>query len=189
MGAASPFALDQKRIEDAIVSEVADKLITDDDLYSRVTRAVDARIEKHFKEVADAQIRNAIELAVVAGFESEYQRVNSFGQPEGAKTTIRAELEKLIGGYWNAKVDRQGKPSDSYGNVTRAEWQMTQLVAADFAGEMKTHVVKLGGTLKDKLREELQGTLNNLLSEVFHVRSLDDQARDRRDGSVIHPKA
>ena len=92
--------LDQTRIEDAIVREVADRMIGDDALYNRVKNAVDARIDRHFKDTADAQIQAAIEVAVSKGFEHEYCRVDSFGKREGAPTTIRAQLEKMIAEYW-----------------------------------------------------------------------------------------
>jgi hypothetical protein len=180
--------LDQTRIEDAIVREVADRIIGDDDLYSRVKRGVDARIDKHFEDTADAQIQSAIEAAVSAGFEHEYCRIDSFGKRDGKPTTIRAELERMIAEYWSTKVDRQGKPSSGYGaEQTRAEWMMTQLVAADFGKEMKQHVVNLGGTLKDRLRLELHETVNKLLAEVFHVRSAYDQDTKRTDRSVLDP--
>src|SRR5665213_3451433 len=116
--------LDQARIENAIIAEVADKMIGDDDLYGRIKKAVDTRIDKHFREVADAQIKAAIEDAVRTGFDHEYQKISSFGEPVAAKTTIRAELERMIAGYWNIKVDDKGNPAtDSYGKyMTRAEW-------------------------------------------------------------------
>lgn len=182
--------LNQARIEDAIVAEVASKIIGDDDLYGRVTRAVDARIDKHFREIADAQIAAAVQAAVTEGFERSYQKVDNFGAPIGPKTTIREELQRLIGDYWTALVDRQGKPTrDAYNATTRAEWMMTHLVAADFQGEMKQHVANLGGALKDKLRAELHETVNRLLSEVFRVRSVEDQGAKRSDVSVIDPPA
>lgn len=182
--------LDQKRIEDAIVQEVAERIIGEEELYNRVKNAVDQRIARHFKESADTQIQAAVEAAIREGFEHEYRRIDSFGRPEGAPTTIRAELEKAIGGYWNTMVDRQGKPTtDSYSaKMTRAEWLMTQLVASDFHGDMKQHVVNLGGALKDRLRQELHETVNKLLSEVFHVRSVGDEASKRGDRSTIDPK-
>lgn len=180
--------LNQTRIEDAIVREVADKIIGDDDLYARVKRAVDERIDRHFKTTADARIQSAIEVAVSKGFEHEYCRVDSFGKRQGESTTIRAELEKMIAGYWNETVDRNGKPSTGYGDkMTRAEWMMTQLVAADFQGEMKQHVVNLGGALKDKLRASLHETVNKLLSETFHVNSEGDRVTRRNDRSIIDP--
>lgn len=181
--------LDQTRIEDAIIKEVADGIISNENLCARVKRAVDERIDLHFRTVADQQITSAIEDAVHQGFEHEYCRVNSFGQREGEPTTIRAELQKMIGGYWNTIVDNQGKPtSSSYGKtMNRAEWLMTQLVASDFKGEMQQHVVNLGGMLKDRLRAELYETVNRLLSEVFHVKSTDDQQGKRQDRSAIDP--
>jgi ATP-dependent DNA ligase len=182
--------LNQIRIEDAIVREVADNIIGNDDLYSRVKRVVEDRIDSHFRTTADAQIKAAIEVAITKGFEHEYHRTDAFGKWDGSPTTIRAELEKMIGGYWNTKVDKSGKPSSGYGaDLTRAEWTMTQLVAADFQGEMKQHIVNLGGTMKDKLRAELHETVNKLLSEIFHVNSAVDQTMRRSDRSIIDPKA
>jgi len=182
--------LNQARIEDAIVREVADKLIGEEDLYARVRTAVETRIDRLFKESADAQIAAAIDAAIRQGFEREYCRVNSFGQRDGDPTTIRRELEKMIAGYWNEKVGRDGKPTSStYStSMTRAEWMMTQLVANDFKDDMQQHVVNLGGALKDKLRAELHGTVNRLLSEVFHVNSAEDQAMKSPGRTCIDPK-
>lgn len=184
--------LDKGRIEDAIVRQVADDIMSEEELRSRVIKAVDDRINNLFKTVADAQISAQIETAIRAGFDHEYTRVNSFGQKSGSPTTIRAELERLIAGYWNERVNKQGKPDTGYGaDYTRAEWVMMQIVADSFKGDMKQHIVNLGGSLKDGLRAELYKTVNGLLSEVFHVNSDHDQkiSRDGNVGSaIIHPK-
>jgi hypothetical protein len=179
--------IDQARIEQAVIDDVSRKLVSDDDLYSRVAKAVDARIDKHFMDAADAQIRTVVEAAISHGFDREYQKVSAFGEKVGDKTTIRAELERLIGGYWNERVDKSGKPTTSnYDNPpTRAEWVMMQMVAADFRDGMQQHVVNVGGALKDKLRSELYETINRLLADVFHVRSAADQAAHRSDRSLI----
>lgn len=182
--------LDQERIENGIIKEAAANIIGNEELYDRVKRAIDLRIDKLWKETAEERIRAEVELAIAAGFEKSYRKVDSFGRVEGEPTTIRAELEKLIADYWNASVDRQGKPSSSYGaTTTRAEWMMTQMVAADFQGEMKNHVINLGGALKDALRAELHATVNKLLSDVFKVRSVEDQGLKRHDSSIIQPPA
>lgn len=182
--------LNQERIENGIIAEVADKIMGDDELYDRVKRAVDAKIDKLWKETAEDRIRSEVELAIAEGFEKSYRKVDSFGQTSGEPTTIRKELERLITGYWDQRVGRDGKPTDSsYSSTSRAEWMMTQLVAADFQGEMKQHVINLGGALKDQLRSELHGTVNRLLSDVFKVQSADDQGKKRQDSSIIAPPA
>lgn len=155
--------LNQQRIENAIIAEVADKMIGDDELYKRVKNAIDIKVEKLWKETAETRVREEVELAITSGFEREYQRLDSFGNKTGEKTSIRAELERLIGGYWNERVDSQGKTSASYNATTRAEWLMTKLCADDFAGQMKQHVVNVAGALKDGLRKELYATVNRLL--------------------------
>lgn len=176
--------LNQERIEAAIVSEVAERIIGEDELFSRVRTAVDARIDKLFKDQADQQIRDAINTAILNGFEREYTRVNSWGECEGEPTTIRKELEKVIASYWNEKVDTNGKKSSypSERDLTRAEWLMAKMCADDFNGHMKQHVVNVGGALKDQLRASLHGTVNELLSGVFRVNSVDDQAIAKNHG-------
>lgn len=186
--------LNQERIEAAIIAEVADRIIGEDELFDRVRKAVDDRISKLFKDHADAQIRAAIDAAIKDGFEREYVRINSWGEREGKPTTIRKELEKVIGDYWNQKVDIHGKPSSLHSDrhATRAEWLMSKMVADDFNGHMKQHVVNLGGALKDQLRESLHGTVNELLTKVFHVNSSGDREIAENAGrtgpSSIHPQ-
>jgi len=180
--------IDKQRIEDAIIKQVATDMIGDDDIWNRAKNALDERFDKVWRETAEARIRSEVELAISEGFEREYTKADSFGRQQGEKTTIRAELERLIGGYWKARVGSDGKPKESgYNTTTRAEWMMTQLVADDFTGAMKQHVIDIGGSLKDALRAELHATVNRLLSETFKVRSLDDQGKNRKDSSVISP--
>ena len=180
--------INQERIEAAIIAEAVDRLVGEDDLYSRVKTGIDTRINKIFLDSVEAKITAAVEDAIKTGFERQYFKTNSFGQQTGAATTIAAELEKLIGGYWNEKVDSQGKPTSSNYNVmTRAEWMFLSITADDFNKNMKQHVINVGGALKDGLRSKLHETVNSLLSEVFHVRSLEDQGANRRDRSSIDP--
>lgn len=176
--------LNQERIEAAIVSEVADRIIGEDELFSRVRTAIEKRIDQLFKDHADAQIRTAIDAAILNGFDREYTRVTSWGEREGEPTTIRKELEKVIGNYWNEKVDSKGQKSTyaSERDLTRAEWLMAKMVADDFNGHMKQHVVNVGGALKDQLRVSLHGTVNELLSGVFRVNSLGDQEIKKGEG-------
>lgn len=180
--------LDKKRIEDAIIEQVSNDFLAQEDLSGQIRAEVNRRIDKLFKDNADAQINDAINDAIRNGFEREYCRINAWGQKEGEPTTIRKELEKAIGDYWNTTVDRNGKPDTSYGNkTTRAEWLMTQMVAADFKDSMKQHIINLSGSLKDGLRQELHKTVNLLLTERFHVKSLDDQKL--QDGYNPHDAA
>lgn len=180
--------IDKTRIENAIVAEVADKMVGNDDLYAMVKRGIEDRVDRLWNETVKARITAEVEAAITKGFEHEYQKIDGFGVAKGPTTTIRAELEKLIAGYWNERVDSAGKPTTSgYGNVTtRAEWLMTKMCADDFAGQMEQHVINVSGALKDGFRKELNSTVNRLLSDVFHVRSLDDQGKGRE---IIDPPA
>lgn len=181
--------LNKEKIEESIVQTVAESLIADSDLESRIKTAVDARIDSHFKTVADRQIGESVNRAIADGLEHEYCRVDSFGRTSGQPTTVRKELERIIAGYWNERVDKNGKSTDStYSAISRAEWVMLQIVAADFQGEMKQHIVNLGGSLKDHLRLQLRTTLDSILSEVFHVQSEGDRNLGKPGRSCIDPE-
>jgi hypothetical protein len=180
--------LNIEKIEAAIVQEVSDKIISDGDLWERVTKGIDGRIDKLWSSAAEAKIAAMVEQAVSAGFDHTYHKIDSLGRPKGEATTIAKELNRLIAGYWTERVDRNGKPSDSsYSTTSRAEWMMVQICGEKFADTMKQHVVNVGGALKDHFRKELDETVNRLLSEVFHVKSLGDQALGNPGRSVISP--
>jgi hypothetical protein len=181
--------IDKEKIEQAIVESVADSMISDGDLEKRIKSAVDARIDSHFKASGDQQIQDAVNRAIKAGLEHEYCKVDSFGRKSGEPTTVSKELERIIAGYWNTRVDKNnGTPTDSsYSSISRAEYVMLKLVAADFSGEMKQHIVNLGASLKDSLRGELRSTLDRLLSEVFYVQSEGDRELGKPGRSCIDP--
>jgi hypothetical protein len=182
--------INQALIESAIIEQAVDQIVDSNGLMAQVRTAVDARIDKLFKEQADAQINEAVTVAIRAGFDHEYHRVSSFGEKASGPTTIRKELEKVISDYWNTMVDKNGKPSTGYGDkTTRAEWVMSRLVADDFNAQMKQHVVNVAGGLKDELRRSLHETVNGLLSTVFKVKSADDQTLARTGDACIQPEA
>lgn len=181
--------IDREKIEALIVKQAASEIISDDDIYERVKRDIDARVEALFASRVEAKIGDVIDAAVKDGFERPYRKVDSFGRPTGEPTTISAELERVISGYWNQRVGRDGKPSEStYSSSTRAEWLMAKICAEDFEKSVKQFAINVTAQLKDGFRAELNGTVNRILSDLFHVRSLDDQGKGR-PGNSIHPKA
>lgn len=162
-----------------IVHRAADQLVDDEHLSGLVAKEVKARVDKLFIDRAEAQISAAIDEAIKGGFEREYQRVSPWGEPEGPKTSIQKELDKLVGGFWNTKVDKHGKPdSSSYGDkMTRAEYLMTTICAQDFSEAMRQSALNITGALKDGLRNQMAQQMDALLSSLFHVKSLQDQGK------------
>lgn len=182
--------LNQEKIEAAIVDQAVQNFIRDYDLYERVKKGVEARIDALFASKVKVLVGEAIETAFKEGLERQYIKLNSFGKPDGEPTSISKELERLIAGYWAQQVGKDGKPTDSsYGTVTRAEWMMTHLCADDFGKEMKQHVTNVGGALKDHFREVLNEHVARMLSDVFHVQSAGDRERRNPGRSSIDPPA
>lgn len=183
--------IDQDKIEKAIVAGAVDAVIHDDDLFERVKRGIDARIDKIFVDKVQSCVEVAVEHCVKSGFEREYRKIDSFGRPTGEPTSISKELETLISRYWTDRVNAQGKKVEdgAYNSVSRAEWMMTKICADDFSKEMKQHVVNVSGALKDHFRAVLNSHVASMLSGVFKVQSQGDRDLKRRDASCIHPPA
>lgn len=174
------LTINEEDLKAAIVAKATDELLAqDDDLSGMVAKAVNARIDALFAASAAAQINAAIEETIRNGFEREYQRVDQWGEPKGQKTSIKAELSKIVEGYWNARVDtKSGNPSDSsYNTCSRAEYLMTKICAQDFSETMKTAALSVTGALKDGLRNQLAKHMDDMLNGLFHVKSLQDQGK------------
>lgn len=172
--------INEDDLKAAIVEKATDEILKDsDDLSALIASEVKKRLDKIFIDSAEAQIKAAIDDAITGGFSREYQRVSSWGEPQGEKTSIKAELEKMVGSYWSTNVNpSSGKPTDSsYSAVSRANYLMTQICAQDFTETMKTHALNVTGALKDGLRNKLAGSLDGMLDDLFRVKSLQDQGK------------
>lgn len=172
--------INEEDLKKAIVEKATDELLErDDDLYDMVGKEVRRRLDKIFADNAEKQILAAINEAIQGSFDREYQRVTTFGEAEGPKTTIRKELQKTVDAYWSLRVDkRNGQPStSSYDTVTRAEFLMTQVCAKDFTETMKQAALSVTGALKDGFRVQIAHHMDELLDSLFRVKSLQDQGK------------
>ena len=175
------ITVDEKAIQEAVVSEVADRLIRDDDLYERAKRAFHDKVDAFFRERAPVLLEAVVTDAIKDGLDATYQPVDQFGRPNGEPTSIRERLGELARGYWRERVDRKGQPTaSSHGSMTRAEWVMIKACGDDFHKEVRQEVTNVTADLKDGLRAELREWIDRTLSQLFHVRSADDQKEGRR---------
>jgi len=171
--------INEEDLKKVIVKNAVEELVGDGDLSVIIGTEVRSRIDKIFKDSAEALIEAAISQAVAGSFDREYQKVTQWGEPTGPKTTIREQLLKTVDGYWSAKVDpRTGKPSTSdYSSVSRAEFMMTQICAEDFSKMMLASATNVTGALKDGLRNQIGKQMDQMLNELFRVKSLQDQGK------------
>lgn len=177
------FKFDQGKLEEEVVRQAVNALFDKDDgdgfsrLLKQIREKVDSKIDVLFEETAEKLIQDTVDTVVRDGFNREYIKRDQWGKPQET-TTISKELEKLISSYWSDKVDTNGKPTaSSYGGVTRAEYLMTQICAADFSEAMKQSVTNVTGHLKDELRNKLARQMDSMLDGLFKVKSLQDQGK------------
>lgn len=171
--------INEKELKDAIAERAADEILKEADLTGMIAEEVKSRMDKIFIDRAQAQIEAAIDHAVQNAFDREYQRVTSWGEAEGSKTSIRAQIDKVINGYWSEQVSaKTGKPDTGYGDkVTRAEYLVTQMCAKDFSEQMRQDALNITGALKDGLRNQMAAVMDEMLNKLFHVKSLQDQGK------------
>lgn len=172
--------INEEDLKTAIVERAADEILKqDDDLTAMISMEVQRRLDKIFIDRAEAQIEAAIDHAVQTAFDREYQRVTSWGEPVGEKTSIRAQIDKVINGYWSEQVNaKSGKPDSGYGDkVTRAEYLVTQMCAKDFSEQMRQDALNITGALKDGLRNQMAAVMDKTLNDLFRVKSLQDQGK------------
>lgn len=172
--------INEEDLKAAIVERAVEQFLGEDrDLSGLIAKEVKARLDKIFLDRAEAQIQAAIDGAVLAAFDREYQRVTAWGEPEGEKTSIRKQLDRIIDGYWSQFVEpKTGKPvTSNYNAVTRAEYLMTTICANDFSAKMKQDATNVTGALKDGMRNQIGKVMDDILNGLFHVKSLQDQGK------------
>jgi hypothetical protein len=172
--------INEDELKAAIVESAANQILkSDSDLAALVAKEVEKRVNKIFADRAEVQIQAAIDQVINIGFDREYQRVTSYGEPSGKKTTIRSELEKVVSGYWSQQVDvKTGKSTTSdYNTCTRAEYLMTIICAENFSEKMKQSAQNVAGALKDGLRGQMACVMDNILNDLFRIKSLQDQGK------------
>lgn len=174
------LTIDLAAVEEAVVERAVDRFFDEHfDFGSTLKAAVDKRLNDLFAEKADAAIGAAVEAALDDGFNREFVRVTPWGEKQGQPTTIRRELELMLANFWQQKVDRNGKPSDGYNSITRAEYQMTRIAGDDFIKNLEQHLIGSAAAFKDGLRNELRGRVDQMLGNLFHVKSAQDTAEGR----------
>ena len=170
--------LNPKTIQAAVVDRLAADLIDQWDWREEARTEMLKRIDVAFKAGVNTLLAETVQKAVQDGFDHAYTKVDTFGRKNGETTNIRAELDRLITGYWTQIVDRNGKPSaDSYGDkTTRAEWHMIQVCGEGFSKNLKQEVVNITAGFKDGLRVQLRGSMDKMLNDLFKVKSSQDAA-------------
>lgn len=112
------------------------------------------------------------------GFEREYQKVDRWGSKVGDSTSVKKELERIVGTYWSERVDSKGNRTDSnYNSMSRAEFLMLKICADDFSKAVQESATNVTGALKDGLRNQLGKQMDIMLSGLFNVKSLQDQGK------------
>ena len=171
--------VDEAKLQKAVAEIVADRMMDENGIADEVRKNVDARIAKLFVERVDGIIQAAIDAAVHEGFEREYQRVTTWGEAQGPKTTIKKELRRIVGDFWSERVSvSSGQKTDStHNSVSRAEYTMMKVCSEKFSENLKQHALNITGHLKDGLRNQMGKHMDNMLNELFRVKSLQDQGK------------
>lgn len=170
--------IDQEQIEKQVTSKVIDWFIDEDKILDTIRDGISKKIDEIFATKAQEMVNKLTESAFKNAFEKQYQKVDAYGRSEGDPTTIKRELDRIVGSYWAEKVDKSGnRTSNDYNSQPRAEYLMTQICAEDFSKMMKESAVQITGNLKDNFRGQMAQQMDQLLNSLFKVQSLQDQGK------------
>lgn len=173
------LSLDNEKLMEAVVEKVADEFMREgDDLYEEVERRINKKIDALFLKSVEPRIQQEIDKALTDCFHREYQKRTAWGEPDGEKTTISKELERLMTGYWSETVDENGKVSP-YSKMTRAEYTMAKVTGEDFKNQMQRYLIQGAAALKDGLRATMRDQIDAMLANLFHVQTAQDKAEGR----------
>jgi len=173
------LTLDNASIMEAVVSRLVDQFMrTDDQLYEEVERRIGKKIDALFLQKVEPRIQKELDKALTDCFHREYQKRTAWGEPDGEKTTISKELERLMSNYWSETVDDKGKVS-AYSEMTRAEYTMAKVTGEDFKDQMHRYLVQGAAALKDGLRAQMRSQIDTMLANLFHVQTAQDKAEGR----------
>ena len=171
--------LDNAAITEAVVERIVDNFMRDEnDLWSAVEKKINKKIDALFVASVQPKIQAELDRALGDAFNREYQKTTAWGEPEGEKTSINKELQRLMTDYWAVKVDKAGKET-SYGGITRAEWTMAKVTGDDFKAHTERYMIQAAAWLKDGFREQLRAQIDVMLGNLFHVKSAQDAAEGR----------
>lgn len=173
------LTLDNDKIMEAVVEKVSDEFMrSGEDLYAEVEKRISKKIDALFLANVEPRLKQEMDAALANVFHREYQKRSAWGEPEGEKTTISKELERLMSDFWSQTVDKDGKPS-SYAKLTRCEFTMAKVLGDDFNKHTERYLISSAAWLKDGVRDHLRGEVDKMLANLFHVKSAQDQAEGR----------
>lgn len=171
--------LDNEKIMAAVVDKIADDFLSNEaEISDRVAKKINAQIDAIFLKKVEPRINAELDRALGDCFHREFQKTTAWGERDGETTTISKELEKLMSGYWAEKVNEAGKPCN-YGKMTRAEYTMAKVTGEDFKDQMHRYLVQGAAALKDGLRAQMRGQIDEMIGKLFRVQTAQDQAEGR----------
>jgi len=154
-------------IMDRAAQKIADEVMD----HERVRDLADNYIRAQVDEIIGKRLESQIEatLSEVMGsiLNEEVTPRNIWGEKQGKPTTIRAALSERAKDFWQVKVNKEGKPSDSYGSMPRHQWLMERTVKGEFESAIKANIDEVVDGFKAAMREDAGKWIATHIASVF----------------------
>lgn len=107
-----------------------------------IVESAGREIKKDVHSAVAATINEKVSALIDASLETGIQPMNSYGEPLGERTTLKAMIGKAGEKYLTEKVDKEGRAS-SYQQVgTRLEYLVEQAIAKHINYQLQTEIKK-----------------------------------------------
>lgn len=170
---------DKEKLEKAVVEHAANEILSEHEIYEGVQRRVRELVDARVAKELDATVQKAMDEAMRSALEETITPVNTWGEKVGEPTTLKAAIHDRAVKFWQEKVDKEGKRTDSYSGRPRHEFMMQQMMAAEFSSAIKQDIVNVCAALKDAVRDDYHKIINENLNQLFKVKSLGDQGKSK----------
>src|SRR4051812_9267177 len=104
---------EMKRGEEAVIAGATEELV------SRLRESVSGEVKKMVREQFIQSIRETVGAIILEMVDEGFVPVNEYGEPKGAKKTLREAIGDAARKYLAEKVDSRGEASTYGGSETR----------------------------------------------------------------------
>ena len=151
--------IDETRIEEQVIHELADRILTgysSDSISTKVKTALDQVILDRLNTVLEEQVRDM--------FSKPIQKYDTFGNKVGEPISMETIIQNGANIYLTELVDSNGKPSNSQYETrkTRLQWVIERVALDGLSKEIKAEAE----TLKTALKQKAQAAVSQLLTQI-----------------------
>lgn len=163
----NPWGITREEVLELAATKIAEQYGDDyDSVETRVERGINDHLQKALRIKLDDNLERILNDVTAKLLSEQVIPVDIWGERKGEPTTIRDALAKRAQGFWEEKVDKDGKKSD-YSGKPRHQWIFEKVVGEEFTKSIKDNVESITKGFKEALRADAGQQLGNYIEKLI----------------------